>query len=140
MSRSTRMLLQSTAHGCDSLRVKAKPVHSSGEAGVFDLDATIHDHGQAAIIRDARTFRVDHRELTPQTLGADRNGFLRNTGQGVRRAKDIDDINGNRYVAQAGIAPLAKDIRLTGIHRNHAVATPLQVESHKIAGAQRVAR
>ena len=47
-------------------------VHPPGVAGVLDLEAQIHDDRQAAILRDARTFLGDHRELTPQALGAEK--------------------------------------------------------------------
>ena len=53
--------LKAASHGCDALRIEAEPVHPSHIAGVLDLDASIHDDGKAARLRNARAFLVDHR-------------------------------------------------------------------------------
>src|SRR5215469_15618081 len=113
------MLLQTTAHGRDSLGVEPEPVHSSGVARVLNFEAAIHDHYKAAILRDARTFFVDHRELAPQALGADGDSVPRDPGERRGGAENIDDIDGHRHLAETRVAPLAEDLRLARIHGNH---------------------
>ena len=133
-------LLKAAAHGRDALGVEAEPVHPSDVAGVLDLDAAIHDDGEAARLGDARAFLVDHRELAPEAPGADRHRLRGDRGQRVRRAKDVDDVHGTGHVDEALEALLAEDLRLARVHRNDAVAVAFEVEPDEVARAQLILR
>ena len=45
-------LLESPAHRGDALGVEAEPVHAADVACVLDLDAAIHHHRHATVLRD----------------------------------------------------------------------------------------
>src|SRR4029078_2488407 len=105
-------------------------------AGVFHLDAAIHDDGHAAGLGDAPAFLVDHRELTPEVPGADLDRVGGNRRQRLRRAKDVDDVDGNRHIEQTGAALFAKDLGFARVHGNHAIAVSFQVVPDEIARAQ----
>ena len=42
-----------------------EPVHPAHVARVLNLEAAVHDHGQAAVLGDPRALGVDHAELAP---------------------------------------------------------------------------
>ena len=95
-------------------------MHTACVAGVLDLDAAVHDHCKAAILRDAGAFLVDHRELTPQALGADRDGVPCDPGQRRRCAEDVDDIDGDgtsRRVAKLRSPRISDSRGFTGMTR-----------------------
>src|SRR3984893_3478400 len=133
-------LLKAAAHGRDALRVEAEPVHPSRIAGVFDLDAPIHDDGETPRLRNAPALLVDHRKLTPEIRRTDRHRLPGDRGQRFRRAEDVDDVDGNRHVNQAVEAFLPEDLRLARVDRNHAVPVPPEVEPDEIACAQLILR
>src|SRR5215471_2419755 len=83
-------LLQTSANRRDPLRVEAKPVHPPDVARVLDLDAPVHYDREAAGLGDPAALFIDHRELTPEALGADRDRLVGDARQRVRRAKDVD--------------------------------------------------
>src|ERR1700761_2495390 len=47
MASSTLTLLESGADRGDARGVEAEPVHAADVPGVLDLEAAVHDHGQA---------------------------------------------------------------------------------------------
>src|SRR5687767_1770836 len=98
---SQRYLLKSAANRRYTLGVEAEPVHPSHVARVLDLDASVHDDREAARFRDARAFLIDHSELAPHVLRADRHGLLSDARHGRGRAEDVDDVHGNRHVGEA---------------------------------------
>src|SRR5580692_7968373 len=132
--------LEPGADGRDSLRAEAEPVHPADVARVLNLEAAIHDHRHAAVLGDPRAVGVDHAELAPKRAGADGHGVPRDPRQGIRRPEDVHDVHRHGYVQQAGVARLAEDLRLAGIHRDHAVAVPLEVVADEVAGPQLVVR
>src|SRR4249920_1652054 len=137
---SDRPLLDAAAHRRDPLGVEAEPVHPSDVAGVFDLDAPVHDDGQSAGLGNPPAFFVDHRELAPETPGADSDGLPGDAGQRVRRTEHVDDVDRNRYVCQALEALLAEDLRLPGVDGDDAVPVTPEIEADEVAGAQLVSR
>src|SRR5215472_17686643 len=126
-------LLEPGADGRDALGVEAEPVHPAGVARVLNLETAIHDHRHAAVLGDLRAFLVDHAELAPEGAGVDRHGLPGDPRQRVRRAEDVHDVHRHGYVEQARVARLSEDLRLAGIHRNHAVAMPLEVVANEVA-------
>src|SRR5215467_10383778 len=132
-------LLKPAADGRDALRVEAEPVHPAQVARVLDLEAAVHDHCHAAVLRDPRGLLIDHAELAPEGAGVDRHGLPRDARQRIRRAEDVHDVHRHGHVQQAGVAGLSEDLRLAGIHRDHAVAVPLEVVANEVAGPQFVA-
>src|SRR5580693_1282596 len=135
-----RRLLEPGADGGDALGVEAEPVHPAHVTRVLNLEAAVHDHGHAAVLSDPRALLVDHPELAPQGAGTDRHRVPRDTGQRIRRAEDVHHVYRLGYVQQARIALLPEDLRLAGIHGDHAVAVPLEVVADEVAGPQLVVR
>jgi hypothetical protein len=107
---------------------------------VFDLDAPIHDDGETTGLRDTPAFLVDHGKLTPETGGADRHGLPGDLGQRIRRAEDVDDVDGNRYVGETVEAFLAEYFLLARVDRNDAIPVALEIEPDEVARAQMVPR
>ena len=98
---------------------------------------TVH----AARLRDARAFLVDHAELTPEVAGADLDGLrARSPGSASGARKTLTMSTGSGTSTQALEALLAEDLRLARVHRNDAVAVPLQVVADEVARAQLVLR
>ncbi len=89
--------------------------------------------------RDPRALLVDHAELTPEGAGVDRDRVPGDRRQRIRRAEDVDDVHRHGHIEQARVARLSEDLGLAGIHRDHPVAVPLEVEADEVAGAQLVA-
>ena len=54
---------------------------------MLDLEAAIHDHGEAAATRDRGSLSVDHAELQPECAGADGDCLLGDgrDGPGARK-------------------------------------------------------
>src|SRR5262249_10589790 len=52
----------------------------------------------------------------------------------------VHDVHRHGYVQQARVARLSEDLGLAGVHRDHAVAVPLEVVAHEVAGPQFVGR
>ena len=73
-------------------------------------------------------------------FGADRDGLLGDAGQRIRRAEDVDDVDGHGHVGEALEALLAEDLGLARVDGDDAVAVPLEVEADEVAGAQLVLR
>src|SRR5262245_94447 len=69
-------LLQASTHRRNPLRVEPKPMHPPDVARVLDLDAPVHHDRETAGLGDPSAFFIDHRELTPQALRADRDRFF----------------------------------------------------------------
>src|SRR3954462_3496002 len=131
--------LEAGTHRGDPLGVEAEPVHPSHVAGVLDLQATVHHHGDTGVLRDLRTLGVDHAELGPERVGADRHRVAGDVGQGLRRPEDVDEVDVLRDVAQARVAVGSQDLGLAGVHREHAVSVALEVVADEVAGPQLVA-
>src|ERR1700722_19487971 len=115
-------------------------MHPTHVAGVLDLEAAVHDHCQTAIDRYPNAFLVDHAELAPEDTSMDRYRFLRDPGQRVRCAEDVDDVDRHGYFRQPRIRPLSEDLRLAGVDRDHVVTVSLEVVADEVARPQLVVR
>src|SRR5579862_3468213 len=82
-------LLQAATDGRDALGVEAEPVHPARVARGLDLDAAVHDDGEAGASGYLIAFLVDHAVLAPQGTCPDRHRIPGNRGQGSWRAEDI---------------------------------------------------
>ena len=87
-------------------------MHAAHVAGVLNLEATVHDHCQAAFLSDPRALAVDHTELAPQGVGPDLDSLSRDPGQCVRRPEDVHDVHMFRHVKQALVGLLPEDLSL----------------------------
>src|SRR4051794_30465843 len=103
---------------------------------MLDLQAAVHDHRNAAGIGDAGAFGVDHAELTPESTGADRDRVPGHLRERIWSAKDVDDVDRDRHVSEAGETLLAENLRLARVDRNDVIPVPLEVIPHEVAGAQ----
>src|SRR5271167_911888 len=92
-SGTFRRSLKTASNRGDPPRVEAEPVHPAHVARVLDLEAAIHDDGNAAILGDPRRLLVDHPELAPERAGTDRDSLASDRGQRIRRAEDVDDVD-----------------------------------------------
>src|ERR1700728_2040764 len=133
-------LLEAGADRGDAVGVEAEPVHPPDVAGVLELDAAVHDHRQAALLRDPRALGADHAELAPQGAGADRHCLPGDAGDRARRPEDVHHVDMLGNVEQARVAPFAENLGLARVHRDHPVAVPLEVVADEVACAQLIAR
>ena len=93
-----------------------------GSAPQLDGRAAIHHDGESALGRDARGLPVDHAELEPQRLRADRDGLAGGLLGQLGAAEDVDDVDraGRGCLGQRRHGRDAQDLRLVGVH-GHAV-------------------
>src|SRR6185437_7069875 len=133
-------LLEAGADRGDAMGVEAEPVHPADVAGVLDLEAAVHDHGDAAVLGDLRALAVDDAELAPQGASADPRRLPGDRRQRVRGAEHVHDVHRLGDVRQARIALLPEDLALAGVHRDHVVAVPPEVVADEVAGPQLVLR
>src|SRR4029079_4107995 len=99
-ARAPRSLEAWPARG-DALGVEAEPVHAADVPRVLDLEAPVHHHGDATLLGDPGALGVDHAELAPQRVRADRHGVAGDLGERVRGAEHVDDVHVDGHVAQA---------------------------------------
>ena len=129
-------LLKAAPYGSDALSVETQPVHPSHVAGVFNLDAPIHDDREPTFFPDTRAVLIDYTELTPHILRPDCHGFFSDSGECVRCAKDVNDVNLFPHVAKVLVTLLPKDRGLARIDWYDAVAVAHKVEPDEVARAQ----
>ena len=106
----------------DLLGVEAEPVHAADVPGMFDLQAAIHHDHETAAACNLGSLGADHPELEPQRIRTDGNRLLGDRRDSSRLAKDVDDVDVHRHVAERRIAGLAEHLGLARIHRDDAVA------------------
>src|SRR3954447_7423400 len=101
------------------------PLRGASKAGKLDRRAAVHDHAQARGAGALRRLVVDHPELHPDRLGADRDRLLDVRGDGGRAAEEVDALDALAR-RQARPADLAEQARAVRVDRDDAVAAGLQ--------------
>src|SRR6476646_2719059 len=94
--------------GTDHAGVEPGQVQPAVEAGVFDLEAAAHHHGQARGRGLAGDLRREEAELQPERLGAD-------VGEVGGPAEHVDDVRDDGQVAERRIRGPAEDLGLVGV-------------------------
>src|SRR4051812_38899332 len=131
-------LLQARADRRDAVGVEAEPVHAPDVPRVLDLQAAVHDHGQARVLGDPGALLVDDAELAPHRRRARRDRLAGDAGQGGRGAEYVDDVDRHRHVGQARVRRLAEDLRLARVDRDDPVTVALEVVADEVARPQLV--
>src|SRR5947208_2637895 len=103
---------------------------------MLDLEAAVHHDREAALLRDPRTLGADHAELQPQRSGAHLDRFPRDVGHGGGSAEDVDHVDVLGDVPQGRVDLLAEHALLVRVHRDDAIAVPLQVVANEVARAE----
>ena len=100
--------------------------------------AVVHDHVQPRRAGPRRRGLVDDAVLEPDGTGLDGDGVVHDRAHELRPSEDLDHVDGLRDVTQARIGALAEDLLDVGIDRDDAIARPLQVVRHAVAGTVRI--
>ena len=93
---------------------------SSGEAGVLNLGAPVHDRIETGIACDLRGVLIPQSELSPEGLGANLYRFFRNAWKIFRTAERVDEVRSLRKVLQRRVYRLAQNLGLSRVDEVHA--------------------
>ena len=77
-----------SSFGVDHARIQTDGAQSTEKPCVLDFHAAIHDDLEAGLAGTFRRSFVNHAELHPDDLGAGRDGFLDDSGNGRWLAKN----------------------------------------------------
>ena len=112
----------------------------AGQSSQLDRGTAVHDHAQARGAGSLGGGGVDHAELQPDRLGADRDRLV-DVRAGLRGApEDVDDVDRLVDVVHARDAALPEDLVRVGVDRDHAEAAALQQRRDPVRVAGGVGR
>lgn len=98
------------------------------EAGIFDYE----EAGGASLFRGGG---MRNSLLEPERFGVDGYGGIRDRGNVVGTAEDVDDVNGPGGVFEAGIGFFAENFGFVGVDRDDFVADRLEIRGDFMGGA-----
>lgn len=107
---------------------------------MHDSDAGVHDDRQAARLGTRGGFLTPYPCLEPQHLRRDRRSFIRDLGRDLAAAKDVHDIDPDRYFGERSIRALAQHFGFARIDRNDTIAGSEQLAKDAVRGPLRVRR
>ena len=81
---------------------------------------------------------VDHVELEPDRLGADRDRLVGDVTRERRVDEDVDHVDGEGDVRERGVGGLAEHVLRLVVHRHDPLAALLEEPGDAMSGARRV--
>jgi hypothetical protein len=102
---------------------------------VFDKEAGVLNHEEAGGVGFRGGFGVGNSLLEPESFSVDGDGRVGYGRDVFRAAEDVDDVDGEWNVFEAGIGFFAENFGFVGIDGNDLVADGLQVGSDLVGGA-----
>jgi hypothetical protein len=105
---------------------------------VFDEQASVFDDEEAGGAGFGGGFGVSNSLLEPEAFGVDGDGGVGDRGDVFGTAKDVDDVDGDGDVFEAGIGFLAEDFGFVWVHRDDLIADRLEVGGDLVRGAKRI--
>src|SRR3954466_15732430 len=116
------MVRRPVSAGRNDAGIDAGPVETTHESRVLDLDATVHDDGDACIRCNPCRLVVDHAQLHPEDPGADGHALMRDVDDLVTLAETVDDIDRDIEARQRGMAGPPEYLFVVGIDRDDFVS------------------
>jgi hypothetical protein len=105
---------------------------------VLDEEAGVLDYQEACGLRFCCGQGVREALLKPEAFGANCDGGIGDAGNAVGTAEDVDYVDGDGDVFEAGIGFLAEDLGFVGIDGDNLVAGALKVGSDFVRGTHRI--